>query len=196
MDILAVKAGRCKAVWQYWNEQEAKLVFVFGEDHNIVRARGVEYFIEKGKYEVNQYGVLVAVEWWEWVIEPMEEEMKEENKSETLRAEEAKLVINFGEKKEDVMRLWVEHFIASGKYTRNDYGVLVQTEWETVEVEQIATETSQSDVLNDEKVEEITDLQPLDEMSLEDLQKLYVEKTGKNLSPAVKNNKEWIISKL
>lgn len=32
--------------------------------------------------------------------------------------------------------------------------------------------------------------------TLEELQKLYVEKTGKQLSPAYKNNIEWIKSKL
>lgn len=189
MDILAVKTGRCKAVGQYWNEEEAKLIFHFWEDHNIVRVRGVEYFVDKGKYTRNEYKVLVKVEWWEWEIEPVSEELKEENKSEQLRADEAKLIINFGESKEEVLRLWVEHFIASGKYTRNQYGVLVQTSEEIAEIEENSTETSQSDVPN-------TVLQPLDDMSLEDLQKLYVEKTGKNLSPAVKNNKEWIISKL
>jgi hypothetical protein len=40
------------------------------------------------------------------------------------------------------------------------------------------------------------DLVALEDMSIEELQAIYVEKTGKQLAPAYKNNKEWIISKL
>lgn len=34
------------------------------------------------------------------------------------------------------------------------------------------------------------------EMSLEEVQALYVKTTGKNLPPAQKNNKEWLLSKI
>lgn len=189
MDILAVKHGVAKAVWQPRNAEEAKLIVNFREDHNVVRAKGVEYFIEVGKYTRNQWWVLEKVEWWEWVIETIPEEQKEENKTDEQRAEEAKLVINFGEEKEEVMSKGVQRFIDMKKYLRNQWGVLVKNEWETLENEENATETSQSDV----KDKEIVDF---NELSLEELQVVYKEVTGKDLAPAYKNKREWILSKL
>lgn len=202
MDIISVKHGLAKAVWQPRNAEEAKLVINFKEDHNTVRVKGVEYFIQSGKYKRNQYGVLEKVEGREGVIELIPEEQREENKTDQQRAEEAKLIINFGEKKEEVMDKGVEWYIKAGKYIRNQYGVLCKNVSDMLTTKDVdVTPVPSVDVIA-ETVGDVsnetsgTPVVNLSELSLEELQAIYVDVTGKNLSPVYKNNKEWILSKL
>lgn len=167
-----------------------------------MRVKGVEYFIQSGKYKRNQYGVLEKVEGREGVIELIPEEQREENKTDQQRAEEAKLIINFGEKKEEVMDKGVEWYIKAGKYIRNQYGVLCKSVSDMLTTKDVdVTPVPSVDVIA-ETVGDVsnetsgTPVVNLSELSLEELQAIYVDVTGKNLSPVYKNNKEWILSKL
>lgn len=208
MDIIGVKTGMCKGIDQPWDADEAKLVINFKEDHNVVRVRGVQYFVDIGKYQKNEYGVLEPVEGWVGTIEQVRVEDREENKPDSVRAEEARLIINYGESAEDVRSKGVQYYIDAGMYVRNKYGVLVRTEEleeEEVVIPEVLAEKQKDDVVvetpetEEDEEEDITE--PIDEgeyteMSIEQLQELYKERTGKNLSPRFMLNRQRIISKL
>lgn len=82
LDLIAKINGVCKDVWVPRDADEAKLVNMYREDHNLVREHGVDWFIEQWKYRRNKWWVLEQVEWWEGVLRK-EEVISEEELQET-----------------------------------------------------------------------------------------------------------------
>lgn len=201
-----MKSGLMKTPSTYWSEEEAKLIKLFWEDISTVRAKWVEYFIEAGKYERNQYWVLILVEGRKGTIELVPDTQKEENKTPQIEAEEAKLIRFFKEDEMEVRSKWVERFIENWPYFRNQYWVLqISEELEEASgtIAQPAPQKAEVEVLDTETKEETTeitqetdDIVLIEDLTIEEVREIYEEKVGEAPSDYYKGSIKRMINKI